>query len=126
MKKIVISVGNVVLAGELNDSDTAEEIWAQLPIQTEASVWGDEIYFEIPVQAEQAADAHADVEVGTLGYWPVGHALCIFYGPTPSSTGAKPRAYSPVNIIGHVTDDATKLRGTAHGIAVRVARAKGE
>jgi hypothetical protein len=62
--------------------------------------------------------------VGTLGYWPMGHAFCIFFGPTPASTGSKPRAYSPVNIIGRVTDDATQLRGLKHGALVRVARAK--
>jgi uncharacterized protein len=126
MKKIVITVGSVTLTAELNESATAQEIWDKLPIQAQASVWGDEVYFEIPVQADQAADARADVEVGTLGYWPVGSAFCVFYGPTPISTGAQPRAYSPVNIIGRVTNDATQLRGTHHGVAVRVARAKAD
>ena len=124
MKKIVITVGTVTLTAELNDSATAEQIWNQLPIQSKASIWGDEIYFEIPVQAAQAPDARADVTIGTLAYWPVGRAFCIFYGPTPASTDAQPRAYSPVNIVGQVAGDMSQLRGVPHGAPVRVARAK--
>jgi uncharacterized protein len=124
MRKIVITVGTVTLRAELNDSKTAEAIWNQLPIQSKASIWGDEVYFEIPVDVAQATDARADVEIGTLAYWPVGRAFCIFYGPTPASTGTQPRAYSPVNIIGRVAGDASQLRGMAHGTPVRVARAK--
>ncbi len=124
MKEIVITVGDAVLSAELNDSPTAKAIWEHLPLQAEASTWGDEIYFEIPVEMEQAADARAEVEVGTLGYWPMGRAFCIFFGLTPASSGSKPRAYSPVNIIGRVTDDPTQLRGTEQGASVRVAQAK--
>ena len=124
MRKIVITVAGRTLAATLNDSPTATQVWDALPIQAEASVWGDEIYFEIPVDAPQAPDARATVEVGTLGYWPVGNALCIFYGPTPVSTDAQPRAYSPVNILGEVTDDATELRGTRHGAPVRIDTAR--
>jgi uncharacterized protein len=124
MRKIVITVGTVTLAAELNESATAQEIWNRLPLQSTVSVWGDEIYFEIPVEVAQAADARADVEFGTLAYWPVGRAFCVFFGPTPMSTGKKPRAYSPVNVIGEVTADASKLRGIPHGTPVRVAKAK--
>jgi hypothetical protein len=61
--------------------------------------------------------------VGELGYWPVGSAFCIFFGPTPVSTGVEPRAYSPVNILGRVIGDATRFRGLRSGAAVRLARA---
>jgi len=124
MRKIVITVAGKTLTATLNDSPTATQVWDALPIQAEASIWGDEIYFEIPVDAPQAPDARAAVEIGTLGYWPVGNAFCIFYGPTPVSTDAQPRAYSPVNILGEVSVDATQLRGTRHGASVRIDRAK--
>lgn len=99
-----------MMEAELNDSPTARMIWEALPITGRANTWGDEIYFEIPVQAEQSPGARADVEVGELGYWPVGSALCIFFGPTPASTGDKPRAASPVNVVGRVLGDATAFR----------------
>ena len=123
MQKIKITVGNKELEAELNDSPTALQVWDALPISTHASVWGDEIYFEIPVSASQEPDARADVEVGTLAYWPVGRAFCIFYGPTPVSRGSQPRAYSPVNILGHVVGDATVLRGVRSGTPVMIDRA---
>jgi len=124
VREIIITAGDVTIVAALNESATADKIWAQLPIQAEASTWGDEIYFEIPVNEEQAPDARADVDVGTLGYWPVGRAFCIFFGPTPASSGSRPRAYSPVNIVGSVKGDATMLRPVRHGAAVRIARAR--
>jgi uncharacterized protein len=124
MKAIVIVAGSVSLPAELNESPTARKIWQALPIEAEASTWGDEIYFEIPVVVEQEPEARADVEVGALAYWPVGHAFCIFFGPTPASTGKAPRAYSPVNLIGRVVGDATKFRKVRDGETVRIVRAE--
>ena len=122
MNKITIAAGKVSLEAELNDNPTAQQVWDALPITGSANTWGDEIYFEISVMAQQESDARADVEVGELGYWPVGHAFCIFFGPTPVSTGDKPRAYSPVNILGRVTGDATAFRAVRGGTQVRIER----
>lgn len=122
MKTITISAGDVSLPAELNDSPAAQQIWEALPIEGTANIWGDEIYFEIPVVADQAPDARAEVEVGDLGYWPVGRAFCIFFGPTPVSTDERPRAYSPVNVIGHVLGDATQFRTVRSGERVRITR----
>lgn len=123
MATIIISAGTVSLQAELNDGPTAREIWEALPIEGAASIWGDEIYFEIPVTAKQAPDARAEVDVGELGYWPVGRAFCIFFGPTPASTDEQPRAYSPVNILGRILGDATVLRAVKDGERVRLERA---
>jgi hypothetical protein len=120
MKRVVISAAAVSLPAALNDSPTAQQIWDALPIEGQANVWGDEIYFEIPVVADEAPDARAEVEVGELGYWPVGHAFCIFFGPTPVSVDERPRAYSPVNIIGRVLGDATQFRAVRSGERVRI------
>jgi hypothetical protein len=116
--RITITAGAVSMQAELNDSPTAQKISESLPITGRANTWGDEIYFEIPVQAEQAADARADVEVGELGYWPVGRAFCIFFGPTPASTGKQPRAASPVNVVGRISGDATAFRQVPAGATV--------
>jgi hypothetical protein len=122
MKQILITASGISLPAELNDSPTAQEIWRLLPIEGTANTWGDEIYFEIPLTADQASDARADVTVGELGYWPMGRAFCIFFGPTPASTDERPRAYSPVNIIGRVSGDATQLRAISDGTPVRITR----
>jgi hypothetical protein len=123
MNTITLSAGNVSLTAELNDGPTAQQIWQALPIEDEANRWGDEIYFEIPIKAGQEPDAREQVEVGELGYCPVGHAFCIFFGPTPVSTDKRPRAYSPVNILGRVTSDATQFRAVKDGARVQITRA---
>jgi hypothetical protein len=120
--RITITAGPVTVEAELNDSPTAQLIWEALPITGRANTWGDEIYFDIPVRAEQAPDARADVEVGELGYWPVGSAFCIFFGPTPVSSGDQPRAASPVNVVGRALGDATAFRKVGAGATVTLSK----
>jgi hypothetical protein len=124
MKTITISTQGILMSAELNDSSSAQQIWDALPLEGSASTWGDEIYFATSVVMEEEPDASADVEVGDLGYWPPGHALCIFFGPTPASTAKKPRAASPVNILGHVMGDARQFRIVQNGTTVRVDRSE--
>ena len=121
-RKIRITAGKVTADAVLNDSPTAVKIWEALPIEARGSTWGDEIYFSIPVEAAQAKDARDLVSVGELGYWPPGTAFCIFYGRTPASTDDRPRAASPVNIIGKVVGDATAFRAVSSGARVRLER----
>ena len=120
--KINITVGGITLNATLYDKPTARNVLNALPLSAQAHVGGDEIYFEIPVIMPEEPDARQDVEIGTLAYWPVGHAFCIFYGPTPVSRDTKPRAYSPVNILGKIDGDATVLRGVESGTPVRISR----
>ena len=124
MNKIVITSSAISLEAELNDGPTAKQVWEALPIKGRANIWGDEIYFEIPVNAAQEPNARADVEIGELAYWPMGNAFCIFWGPTPASIGPKPRAYSPVNILGRVLGDATQFAAARDGDVVMIERAE--
>jgi len=106
---------------EASDSSTARAIWDALPIEVPGSTWGDEIYFGIPVQKGEE-DAKAVVDVGDLGYWPPGHAFCIFFGPTPASRGDEVRPASPVNVVGRIEGDATVFKKVASGTRVRLER----
>jgi hypothetical protein len=114
-RDIRITAGSVVLAARLNDSATAEAIYACLPIRATVQTWGDEIYFPIPVDQRLAADAVDVVEVGDLGYWPTGRAFCIFFGPTPASRGAEVRPASSVNLVGRVVGDARLFKDARDG-----------
>ncbi len=120
MATILIEVNGIRLEAELAHSPTAQEIWAALPLRGRVNRWGDEIYFEIPIQVEQEPDAQAEVSVGDLGYWPVGAAFCVFFGPTPVSTDERPKAYSPVNVFGRITGDAYSLKTVQDGAAINV------
>jgi hypothetical protein len=106
----------------LNDSDTADELWASLPITARAQTWGDEIYFSIPVSVEEADDSQETVEMGAVAYWPPGSALCLFWGPTPTSAPGEIRPASAVNVMGLIDGDPTVLGGVADGTEVVVAR----
>jgi hypothetical protein len=119
MAKILrIKAGSVIVKGELNESATAKAIWDALPIKAKANTWGDEIYFEIPVKEELAPDAREEVRKGEMGYWPVGRAFCIFFGPTPASLGDEPRAASAVNPIGFIKDDPLVLKQVKNGAEI--------
>jgi len=115
-KTITITVGRLTAQAELNDSLCAAAVCDALPIESTVNTWGDEVYFDTPVTCPLAADARADMEVGELGYWPPGEAVCIFFGPTPASgKDGKPRAASKVNPIGRVTGDATVFKTARDG-----------
>ena len=121
-RQIEISAGDVIVTAVLNDSDTADELWAALPITARAQTWGDEIYFSIPVSVEEAADAQETVEMGAVAFWPPGSALCLFWGPTPMSAPGEIRPASAVNVMGLIDGDPTVLGGIADGTEVVVAR----
>ena len=120
MKQITISTSDIILRAYLIATPTAEEIWKNLPIKGTVNVWGEEIYFTIPLEIGLEAGATQDLEVGALAYWPNGPALCIFFGPTPASTGTKPRAYSPVNIVGQIIDDTKPLKSVYDGADILI------
>jgi hypothetical protein len=120
MKTILIKAGKVSVSAKLSETPTAQAIWEALPIEGSANTWGDEIYFDIPVKVPQEPDARAEVDVGELGYWPVGSAFCIFFGPTPVSIGDQPVAASPVNVFGRIIGDANKFREVSHGTKVKI------
>ncbi len=123
MRKIRITTGEISATAELFENSTADAIWDALPIEAQINTWGEEIYFEIPVYLDQADDAREIVDMGNLGYWPTGHAFCIFFGPTPVSRGNEIRPASAVNVFGQVEGDATGFTDAAAGNSIRIAKA---
>jgi len=124
MNAIKISSGNYSVNAELKATRTASTIFQNLPIKGKAQRWGDEIYFTIPIKVELEAEATDKLKVGELGYWPPGHAFCIFFGKTPASKGNEPRAASKVNVFGKlVSVDAGKLRKINDGDEIIIGEA---
>ena len=105
-----------------SNPDTANAILGALPLEGHAKTWGDEIYFNIPVNIE-AENTSEVVELGDLAYWPPGNAFCIFFGPTPASSDGQIRAASPVNVFGKVLGDPRVFKAVVSGDLVRVERA---
>ncbi len=122
-RKIRITAGSVRVEAELAQSETADAFWEALPITGSANVWGEEIYFQVPVDAPLEASAREEMAVGEIAYWPPGSAFCIFFGRTPASVDEAPRAASPVNPLGRVTGDPKDFLGVCSGEEVRLERA---
>jgi hypothetical protein len=119
-QQIQITTGSIFIKATLNDKPTARAIAENLPIIGIGQRWGDEIYFDIPVEMDIEPDAREVLEAGELGYWPTGNAFCIFFGPTPASKGNEIRAASAVNIVGKVDGDPAALRNVRSGTEVRL------
>lgn len=114
-RTIKITAGNVSALAGIGDTPTADKIWDALPLSARASTWGDEIYFSIPVKCRPEDAAKEVVELGDLGYWPPGSAFCIFFGPTPASSGGEIRPASAVNVFGRVQGDPKAFKAVRSG-----------
>ena len=90
---------------------TVDNLANALPFEGRAARWKEEVYFETPVKMG-TEKAKSKVEVGSMAYWPMGSALCIFYGPTDP--------YSPVNLVGRITSNLEMFRSLKSGTKVRV------
>ncbi|MCJ7762194.1 cyclophilin-like fold protein [Candidatus Bathyarchaeota archaeon] len=90
---------------------TVDTITRKLPIEGRAALWKEEIYFEIPIKMGEEK-AKPAVENGTIAFWPMGSALCVFYGPS--------QPYSPVSILGKITKNLELFRQVKSGTRIRV------
>ena len=121
---IRITAGSSSAEATIDGSKTAAAIWDALPLTAKAETWGDEIYFDtgrtIPAESPKAV-----VGSGDLGYWPPGRAFCIFFGPTPISSGDEIRPASPVNVFGRIVGEPTVFKKVRSGTSVRIERAGG-
>ena len=88
-----------------------ETIARKLPLEGRVALWKEEIYFEIPVKMGEEK-AKPTVETGTIAFWPMGSAICVFYGQS--------QPYSPVSILGKITKNLDLFRQVKSGTRIRV------
>jgi len=96
---------DIEISIELDDSrspKTVQTILDNLPVEINITKWGDELYTEKTHISANEENAKREVDYLDVAYWPEGHALCLFYGPTPISRDGQILAYSPVNIVGRI------------------------
>lgn len=113
--RILISVGKIKIEAELLDTPTARNIKDSLPFASKAQSWGEEIFFETPVMAEDEADAKEVIKAGELAFWCEGSCIAIGFGKTPASQGDEIRLASPSNIWAHAITDVTLLKSCRPG-----------
>jgi hypothetical protein len=90
---------------------TVDAILKKLPAEGRAALWKEEVYFAIPGKTGEEKPK-STVEKGTIAYWPMDSAICIFYGES--------QPYSPVNIVGKVTKNLELFRQVKSGTRIRV------
>ena len=90
---------------------TIDMIVRKLPLEGRAAIWKEEVYFEIPVKMGEEK-AKGTVERGTIAFWPMGSAVCVFYGET--------QPYSPVNILGKITKNLELFSRVKSGVKIKL------
>jgi len=118
--RIRFDFGTLTLDAELLDTPTAKAVAAALPISSSVLTWGEEVYFDIPVDVPREKDARAVVTPGEIAYWPQGPAIAIGFGKTPISKGEETRLASPCNIFGRALGNVKVLGKVRTGTEVKV------
>lgn len=116
-RRIRFVIGDQSFPAVLHDTPAADRLWQALPLTASYSTWGDEIYFSTGLQLGD----RETVELGDVGYWPPGTALCLFYGPTPMSGPGEIRPASEVLVLGRLEGDPRALKHVS-GRSIRVER----
>lgn len=120
MAMIRIHAGKARFEVVLDDTPTAQALLEALPFKSVAQTWGEELYFETPVNANLEPEARQTVEAGTVCFWVEGSALALPWGRTPISTDARPKLVSPCNVLGKILGDAQQLAQVKSGDPVIV------
>lgn len=105
---------------DLDPGPTAERLLAALPCESRINLWGEEVYFTLPVRAALEPGACQVVEPGTVCFWTEGGALALPWGRTPASHGDECRLVSPCNVLGRLRGDPGVLASARDGDIVRV------
>lgn len=122
MADLSVTVGDRELEATWTDEapETRAALEATLPVAGDAVRWGDELYFDVSLDAP-LENAREVVPEGAIAYWPAGEKLCLFWGETPASRDDEPRAAAPVTVVARVTD-TEPLADLEGGARVRLER----
>lgn len=120
MPRIRFDFGALSLDAELLDTPTAKAIAATLPITSAVLTWGEEVYFDVPVEVKREAAARAVITPGEIAFWPDGPAIAIGFGRTPISKGNETRLASPCNVFAKALSSVKVLAKVKTGTKVEV------
>ena len=90
----IVGKGKALAKLDERNPGIREAFFQALPLEGTASLWGEEVYFDVPLQMENENPSPTAV-AGDICYWSPGPAFCIFFGKT--------QPYSAVNHMGKIT-----------------------
>ena len=102
MHKINLKFSSYTINIKLRSNKTASAIKNILPFKSIVKTWGEEIYFEIPIEEslDLENDAKDIINIGEIAYWIEGKCIAIGYGKTPISKGNEIKLAARTNIWG--------------------------
>ena len=118
--RIRFDFGSLTLDAELLDTPTAKAVAAALPLSANALTWGEEVYFDVPIEVAREPDARAVIIPGEIAFWPQGPAIAIGFGRTPISKGNETRLASPCNVFAKALGNVKVLAKIKTGTKVEV------
>jgi len=108
-------VGKGKAVGKLDNRNpvTAEKVFKALPIEGNANIYFEEIYFTIPVGLDYE-NSSGESKCGDISYWPPGNAFCVFYGDSQPA--------SDVNHIGEIIENIEAIKSADNGDKIIIKR----
>ncbi|OPY53439.1 MAG: hypothetical protein A4E49_01404 [Methanosaeta sp. PtaU1.Bin112] len=102
----IIGKGKALAKLDERNPRTREALFDALPIEGIANLWGEEVYFDVPLQLDNENPSPTS-SAGDVCYWSPGPAFCIFFGKT--------QPYSSVNHIGKITQGLEIFKRACNG-----------
>jgi hypothetical protein len=92
---------------------TVEAILRLLPFEGRAHPCLGGICFGVGLRRGEEK-AKRNVQAGSLAYWPMSDSICVFHSDV--------KVYSPVNVIGRITENVECFKEINSGVKVRIER----
>jgi hypothetical protein len=102
----IIGKGKALAKMDERNPRIREALFDSLPIEGIVNLWGEEVYFDVPLQMDNENPSPTS-SAGDVCYWSPGPAFCVFFGKT--------QPYSSVNHIGKITQGLEIFRQAASG-----------
>jgi hypothetical protein len=102
----IIGKGKALAKMDERNPRIREALFDSLPIEGIVNLWGEEVYFDVPLQMDNENPSPTS-SAGDVCYWSPGPAFCVFFGKT--------QPYSSVNHIGKITQGLEIFKHAASG-----------